>query len=79
LYGSGSHATHSVMALHFDGELYIVESDEAGYWPVVGLQRHKWADWMQLAANADYNVAWLPLREDLRAKLDIKAMQDFFF
>lgn len=37
LYGSGSHATHSVMALHFNDELYIVESDEAGYWPVVGL------------------------------------------
>jgi hypothetical protein len=26
MYGSGSHAGHSVMALRFDGELYIVES-----------------------------------------------------
>lgn len=46
MYGAGSHASHSVMALRFDGELYIVESDEAVYWPTVGIQRHKWADWI---------------------------------
>jgi hypothetical protein len=26
MYGSGTHAGHSVMALRFDGELYIIES-----------------------------------------------------
>lgn len=26
MYGSGSHAGHSTMALRFDGDLYIVES-----------------------------------------------------
>ena len=26
MYGTGSHAGHSVMALRFDGELYIIES-----------------------------------------------------
>jgi hypothetical protein len=26
MYGTGSHSGHSVMALRFDGELYIVES-----------------------------------------------------
>lgn len=26
MYASGSHSGHSVMALRFDGELYIVES-----------------------------------------------------
>ena len=26
MYGTGSHAGHSTMALRFDGELYVVES-----------------------------------------------------
>ena len=26
MYGTGTHSGHSVMALRFDGELYIVES-----------------------------------------------------
>ena len=26
MYGAGTHAGHSTMALRFDGELYIVES-----------------------------------------------------
>jgi hypothetical protein len=37
MYGSGSHAGHSVMALRMDGELYIVESQGAWYWPQAGL------------------------------------------
>jgi hypothetical protein len=46
MYGSGSHAGHSTMALRFDGELYIVESQAAWYWPTVNLQRTKWSDWI---------------------------------
>jgi len=34
MYGTGSHSGHTVMALRFDGELYIVESQDAWYWPV---------------------------------------------
>lgn len=37
MYGCGSHSGHSVMALRFDGELYIVESQTAKYWPDHGL------------------------------------------
>jgi hypothetical protein len=33
MYGTGSRSGHSVMALRFDGELYIVESQDAWYWP----------------------------------------------
>lgn len=32
-YGTGSHSGHSVMALRFDGELYLVESQSGWYWP----------------------------------------------
>lgn len=79
MYGCGSHSGHSVMALRFDGELYIVESQSSAYWPVHGLQRTKWADWMHYAENADFHVAWLPLRKEMREKFDSKAAQDFFF
>jgi len=33
MYGTGSRSGHSVMALRFDNELYIVESQDAWYWP----------------------------------------------
>jgi len=46
MYGSGSHAGHSTMALRFDGELYIIESQDGWYWPVHGIQRNKWSDWI---------------------------------
>lgn len=34
MYGTGSHSGHTVMAMRFDGELYIVESQDSWYWPV---------------------------------------------
>jgi len=46
MYGTGAHASHCAMALRFDGELYIVESQGASYWPNAGFQRTKWADWV---------------------------------
>lgn len=79
MYGSGSHAGHSTMALRFDGELYVVESQDAWYWPVKKIQRNKWSDWIQYAKNADFHVAHMPLRADIRAKFNEKAAQDFFF
>jgi len=46
MYGTGSHSGHSVVAMRFDGELYIVESQDAWYWPTHGLQRTKWDVWL---------------------------------
>ena len=46
MYGTGAHIGHNTMALRFDGELYIVESQAAWYWPTVNLQRTKWDDWI---------------------------------
>jgi hypothetical protein len=45
-YGTGSHSGHSVMSLRFDGELYMVESQDGWYWPNKHIQRTKWADWV---------------------------------
>ena len=63
MYGTGSHAGHSTMALWFDDELYIVESQDAWYWPVHNIQRNKFSDWIQYAKNCDFHVAHMPLSD----------------
>lgn len=79
MYSTGSHIGHTTVALRFDGELYVVESQDVWYWPTSGLQRTLWADWIQQADNADFHVSWLPLRPDIAEKFDEKAAQEFFF
>ena len=73
MYGTGSHIGHSTMALRFDGELYVVESQDAWYWPTHGLQRTKWADWIKQAEDASFHVSWLPLKKDVAEKFDEQA------
>lgn len=78
MYGTGSHAGHSTMALRFDGELYVVESQDAWYWPQHNIQRTPWATWIQWAENASFHVAHLPMRADIRAKFNETAAVEFF-
>jgi hypothetical protein len=78
MYGSGSHAGHSVMALRFDGELYLIESQDGWYWPRHGIQRNKWSDWIQWAKNADFHVSHMPLSPEARARFNETAAQEFF-
>lgn len=70
MWGTGGHAGHSTMALRFDGELYVVESQDAWYWPQVNIQRTPYAQWIQWAENADFHVSHLPLNADARAKFN---------
>lgn len=49
MYGTGSHSGHTVMAMRFDGELYIVESQDAPYWPLHRVQRTPFKEWMKIA------------------------------
>ena len=79
MYGTGAKIGHNVMALRFDGELYIVESQDAWYWPTHGLQRTKWADWIKNAENADFHVTHHRLSAEARAKFDEKKAQDFYY
>ena len=67
------------MALRFDGELYIVESQDAWYWPTSGLQRTPFKQWIKQAREASFNVIWLPLSGKSLLKFDEKAAQDWFF
>ena len=81
-WGAGSHSGHSVMALWDrsgeEPELYIVESQDAWYWPTKGLQRTKWADWKKQARNADFNVAILPLRKEFADKFNEDKAWEWF-
>mmetsp|Transcript_28594 Transcript_28594/g.27589 ORF Transcript_28594/g.27589 Transcript_28594/m.27589 type:complete len:156 (-) Transcript_28594:33-500(-) len=79
MYGTGSYSGHTTMALRFDGELYVVESQDGWYWPIHGIQRNKFSDWIEMARNADFHVSHLPLKPEMRAKFDEKAAIDFFF
>ncbi|EGR27832.1 hypothetical protein IMG5_188030 [Ichthyophthirius multifiliis] len=76
--GTGSRSGHSVTLLEIDGEMYAVESQDAWYWPKRNIQRNKWSDWKKYAKNAGFNVALLPLREEIRAKFNNKAASEWF-
>lgn len=79
MYGTGSHGAHCVQALRFDGELYIVESQDAWYWPTAGIQRTPYATWIKQAEEASFNVIWLPLSAEAKAKFNESAAHDWFF
>lgn len=78
MYGTGAHVGHNTMAMRFDGELYVVESQDAWYWPTPNLQRTKWADWIKQAEDASFHVAHLPMRKEIRAKFDNAKAVAFF-
>jgi hypothetical protein len=79
MYGSGTHAGHSTMAIRDEaGELYIIESQDAWYWPVHNIQKNKFSDWIQYAQNADFHVVHMPMTAEARAKFNVTAAWEFF-
>ena len=72
MYATGAHGAHCVQALWFDGELYIVESQDAWYWPTAGIQRTPYKTWIKQAKEASFNVIHLPLNLESIAKFDEK-------
>ena len=79
MYATGAHGAHCVQALWFDGELYIVESQDAWYWPTAGIQRTPYKTWIKQAKEASFNVIHLPLNLESIAKFDEKKAQDWFY
>lgn len=77
-WGTGSRSGHSVTLLEMDGELYAVESQDAWYWPKKKIQRNTWKEWKQYAQNAGFNVAHLPLRQEIRQKFNNTAAAEWF-
>ena len=78
MIGSGGHIGHCCVCAWKDGELYVLESQDANYWPRKGIQKNKWEDWVKWANNADFNVVHIPLRDEYRNKLDIEKAWSWF-
>lgn len=78
MWGTGSTGAHCTMAMWFDDELYVVESQDAWYWPTKGLQRTPFKTWIQQAKDASFNVAWLPLSEQAAQRFDVPAATTWF-
>jgi hypothetical protein len=78
MWGTGSRIGHTCIAMWEDGELYVYESQDGWYWPRHGIQKNKWEYWIQHAANADFEVAILPLSEENSKKFNVqKALERF--
>ena len=78
MWGTGGRVGHTCAVLTIDGEKYVVESQDAWYWPKPNIQRTKWRDWVKYADNADFIVAVLPLSEEKRAQFNHTAALDWF-
>ena len=78
MIGSGGRVGHCCVCAWKDGELYVLESQDALYWPRHGIQKNKWDDWVKWANRADFNVLHLPLREEYRNKLDVDKAWSWF-
>lgn len=70
MYATGSHSGHTTMAMRFDDGLYIIESQDAWYWPVQRIQRTKFSKWLEYAENCDFNVVYMPLSDEKRAQFN---------
>lgn len=68
--GTGSRIGHSTIAMRKDGKLFICESQMALYFPRLNIQCNSYEDWIKWAKNADYNVIFVPMKEEIRAKFD---------
>jgi len=75
----GSHTGHTTITWWIDGELYVLESTiSSNYWPINGIQKTPWDQWITQAQNANYNVVYLPLNPKIAAKLDNESAIAFF-
>ena len=78
MIGSGGVIGHCCVCAWKDNELYVLESQDALYWPRHGIQKNKWEDWVKWANIAEFNVLHLPLRDEYRDKLDIDKAWSWF-
>jgi len=78
MIGTGSHIGHSAVCSWINGTLYVLESQDAPYWPTKGIQRTPFKKWIKQAHISEFNVALLPMREEYRKKFNnTKALEWF--
>jgi hypothetical protein len=67
-WGMGSTTGHSAVALWHEGELWICEStSSSSYWPVNGVQKELYRDWIEHTNATSHNIIHLPLSPKYRA------------
>jgi len=79
-WAMGSAAGHVTVAIRdpVDDTLFIAESTvNSSYWPSNGVQRTEYAQWMDQAKNAGFNIVWAPLSDESRRNFDAEAAWDF--
>lgn len=83
-WGTGGTTGHTAIYVDFPDGPHICESTDTPsnthpYWPPpYGIIRTPLYQWMQQALAADYHVALIPLKPELRARLDVNGMVQFF-
>lgn len=61
-WAMGSTTGHVTSALWIKGELFVVESTvDTSYWPLNGVQRTPYRQWIQQAIEADFQVVLAPV------------------
>ena len=78
MWGTGGRVGHSAVALTIDGQVNIIESQDAWYWPKHKIQRNPYKQWIQYAKNCDFHVAVLPLKDEMREKFNHTAALKWF-
>jgi len=79
--GTGGQTGHTAVALWIDGQLFICESKGKGTqnWPPpYGVISTPYRQWMQQAVQADYQIAFLQLRDEYRALFDEQKAINWF-
>lgn len=79
MIGTGSHVGHSCVAAWIDGQLYVLESQDGWYWPYHGIQKTPWKEWVKLAYIAEFDVAVLPMKEEIRKNFDVERALKWYF
>jgi len=78
-WAMGSTTGHTTTALWIDGELFVTESTVTdSYWPTNGIQKTPYRTWLKQAEEAGYNVVWVPLSKQSRARFNETAAVAFF-
>jgi len=78
-WAMGSTTGHTAITLWVNGELYVCESTvDSNYWPLNGVQKTPWKQWLKQAEAASFSVVHLPLSPQYRALFNEQAAYEWF-
>lgn len=81
MVSSGSQASHAAVALRDEkGEVYILEAQSAFYFKngESGVQKTRYVDWIEHARDADFDVVWIPIKDDKKKEFNTTLAWEFF-